>query len=337
MFEGIKWYESCLMSVTKIPFDVFLRTKAAVDTISHNIQQKRDWLNTTFKCFSEQPSSVYSGDSKPHTSQKWKSNASNGAHGQHGHGHGQGHANRYGNNSRVRKSHCVGSARLVERPRIGGPKDANEHSQIKREFTSVMNKMTSANSAKLVCALRTVMKHEYVDVYVPVVWDMMMRSLDHQQCYIEVLRIVECSTQLNDIFDDYVDKQRWLPDANAVPTTEYDEFCDFIKWKKRSVLFVHGMFALEQNDMVDRVRREGLITMILNDVQSMLDMSPQPTCLLHIQTTNALLEQVMSMIVCSPDTHHVLRSLFLRYHSSGLHAYAPMIRFKIQDVVEKLT
>jgi hypothetical protein len=147
----------------------------------------------------------------------------------------------------------------VERTRIGTGSDASSDTCVcpeKREFVSLMNKLVHANKVKLVHKLESIMVKDNNAIYVPIIWDMMLRCADLQTVYIDVVHILrdhsEASvSEFDAIWHDYINMRKWIPEKDIIIENEnYDEFCEFVKWKKRAVATIHAIVLMSQKGII---------------------------------------------------------------------------------------
>ena len=251
-----------------------------------------------------------------------------------------------------------------ERVKIGGVV-ATKEEKVKREFFSLMNKLTHQNKVQViktvtdnhvVCATDPI---EPVDIstFVTIIWDMMLRNKDFQKLYIEILQLFPEDLVLyecNRLWSEYNDLHKWLPpdtiSGSEILNSEYDEFCDFIKWKKRSIASVQGLFMLYVRNMIDQEKEvmQSLATILTQECTNQLSiqenkhLDSMSTC---AQVANALLEQINALIVAVKheksftsldDRSEVISiiSKFSVHHKFLADTYPPSVRFKIYDMCD---
>jgi len=144
----------------------------------------------------------------------------------------------------------------AERVKIGG-KAATTEEKLRKEFFSLMNKLTEGNKEQI---LKNVLAnhvsqdptHEHITVYVNIIWDMMLRNRDIQNLYIETLLKFVGNESIREytyeecqrVYNEYIETHKWLPPEAIIDSgevSEYDEFCDFMKWKKRALAAIFGL------------------------------------------------------------------------------------------------
>jgi hypothetical protein len=320
------------MSVVKIPLDVFMHVRKGLSgQTSSQLLSKAEYLKTTFKCFTEVVP-IHGNGFRSDGNKNFQHSGSNSSHAHH--------RWKNGNNFGKMKKGPVRS----ERVKIGNTGDSS--ALIKREFFSLMNKLTSLNKSKLIQSLSKTMSVEHIDIYVPIIWDMMLRSVDQQPLYIEVINLIRTNESspdpicnFEDIWKEYILNKKWLPEETLVISDEYDEFCDFMKWKKRAVATVHAFFILASESIISANVLQELSHHLIDDLNKHLSDSNVNT-----QVTNAVLEQIGALVehigiskTKNKDKKHanMIRTC-LNNHVKNAQTFAPMIRFKIMDIAENM-
>jgi hypothetical protein len=307
------------MSLLKIPLEVFVNAKqnSLTNSSCSSFHKKAEELVSQYKCFSEP--SVFPP----------------GTNGHNGHS-GQGRCafqNRW--KSRVVRREPVG---LTHRPRIGGDTVAKD-ALVRREFMSLINKLTAANKEHIMKEIKRVHNSEYTYVYVAVLWDMMQRMIDLQYIYIVVFEVLGCTTsECDELWTSYVETKGWLPPKDCVQEQDYDEFCDFIKWKKRAVACVSAFSQLGTHKMLSNGASvlHDMTLHIIQDCEGVLE--KYSSCSSDVQLANALMEQVCMLFKCAKSTRNdqVLAHIrqFAEQYKQKSQSISPMVRFKILDLYD---
>jgi hypothetical protein len=251
-----------------------------------------------------------------------------------------------------------------ERVRIGGVV-ATKEEKVKREFFSLMNKLTHQNKASVfktvteshVACTTDATEPVNIRIFVSIVWDMMLRNKDSQKLYIDVLQLFPeelVLSECNHLWSNYNALRKWLPpetiSGSDIINSEYDEFCDFVKWKKHSIASVQGLFMLYVKNMIDQDAElmQSLATTLTKECSNQLSiqenkqLDSMSTC---AQVASALLEQINALIVVVKheksitslnDRSEVISivSKFSEYHRLLAETYPPSVRFKIYDMCD---
>ena len=111
----------------------------------------------------------------------------------------------------------------------------------RKELLSMMNKLTTTNVDSILKRVSLInVSESHFREYVDVVWDLMQRQPDYQPLYIRVLRSLGTKEQTAVTVCALYDEWNALRDEGTIecPTSsseEYDEFCEYMKWKKRKI------------------------------------------------------------------------------------------------------
>jgi len=333
-----------MCTIPRINIDVFINIRNdPLLVASQSIQNKYNTLIANHKCFSEQVTDnhdKYIG--KSHSvgfNAKWK------------------------NQSFVKKndSSPMQFERLLKRPTIGN------NNSLHRDFMSILNKITNVNEDKMLLKVRDIIKYEYISTYISLIWDMMLRCPDFQYIYINIVNIIRTEYNLlyledfQNIWDTYVLNNKWLPDdktcdslldtnmiKDAQPQSdaniEYDEFCEFVKWKKRANAAINAFMLLKNNNIVEIDIINELTKYIVDDTQKYLDNGVDVEIGIndakYIQITTALLDQILSIIntfkvkKCDESKKYIRN--FIENNIHNLNKMSPSNKFKFIDITEKM-
>lgn len=136
-------------------------------------------------------------------------------------------------------------SKKTERPRIG-ILDNSIESTIRKDFQTILNKLTEANLEKMVRKTRMDFNKEHISVYTDILYDYFKRQPDFQQLYIDILKTIYQILQDEDIIEmnsiwtkhwnSYIDNKTWVLTEELVSQSDdYDIFCEYQKEKKRNI------------------------------------------------------------------------------------------------------
>ena len=145
--------------------------------------------------------------------------------------------------------HCHGGHgnRRAERPRIG-VRELSREDISRKDFIANMNKLSRQNYDSILRLIRTTYNSNFLQNYMDILWEMMLRQPDFQDLHIQVVQHLMnitppdkkalVSGYWSDRCKAYFERKEWTPPeecfATHSPSDEYDEFCDYIKWKKKT-------------------------------------------------------------------------------------------------------
>jgi len=151
-------------------------------------------------------------------------------------------------NHKYTKHNHQSHARRAERPRIG-TRELSREDMSRKDFVANMNKLSRQNYDSILRLIRTTYNSNFLSNYMDIIWDLMIRQNDYQDLHIQVIEHLLQLTPLekkqmvqsywNDKCEEFFEQKKWTPEGEiltALQSThseEYDEFCDYIKWKKR--------------------------------------------------------------------------------------------------------
>lgn len=220
-----------------------------------------------------------------------------------------------------------------EKPRIGEKELSREH-LAKKEFLSIINKLSANNFASLLEQFRKHMRVDFISLYVDMIWDAMMRSPDFQVLYIELLKAIDSVHSvfgdIHRIWDQYVSSQSWLVAVHNTShsSADYDEFCDQVKAKKRAISAVRGWVLLTRHQLCNPSVADELFTKLLDQSQRHIDNAT------YDKNLEALLDEILEFLSTATDGHGAVP--YVQTWSTKCKELPPMIRFKVYDICEKL-
>jgi len=151
---------------------------------------------------------------------------------------------------------------MEQRPRIG-VRELSREDMVCKDILSHLNKLSKTNVESIIRSLRTSFYIDYLQHYISITWDMMYKQPDFQPLFVMVLNNVRAllvsPTSLSE-FDalltnnccTFLDDQGWIPPPSILcHTAEYDDFCDYVKWKKKSQGTLRAVLALMTSHLVE--------------------------------------------------------------------------------------
>jgi hypothetical protein len=176
-------------------------------------------------------------------------------------------SNRFHKNNGDRGGNGNHSNRRAERPRIG-TRELCREDMSRKDFVANMNKLSRQNYDSILRLIRTTYNSNFLSNYMDIVWDLMIRQADYQDLHIQVIEHLLQLTPMekkplvskywNDKCIDFFEHKRWIPEGDIQEALqsnssneEYDEFCDYIKWKKRIGASFQGWIRLMISTMID--------------------------------------------------------------------------------------
>lgn len=130
------------------------------------------------------------------------------------------------------------------KPQIG-PVNPSEEQKVRKEFLGILNKMSAANATALIAKCSDQLRPEFAETYLELFWAAFLRSADYQPFQVQLLRTFDAAfpvlPALQARVEAYAAGHDWWPTVTLPDdAAEYDEFCDYVKWKKRMINTIHA-------------------------------------------------------------------------------------------------
>ena len=134
----------------------------------------------------------------------------------------------------------------------------SEEGQARKEFLPLMNKLSQKNKVSIFNQVSNIIKPTCIMVYIDIIWSICLDSPAYQSLYMEVIDLISAKAigtvdvrgKLRDRLDAFMDNAAFLP-PDDMEKEEYDDFCDYVKWKKRSLALVSMLIMLDKRGLVD--------------------------------------------------------------------------------------
>lgn len=233
-----------------------------------------------------------------------------------------------------RKKHFDAATKAAERPRIG-VKELSIEAITRKEFMSLMNKLTVNNKNTILKSLKNMIRLEYTDLYIEIIWDLMQRASEFRNIYFEVLKIFSTESLIkkwNNLWDAYYVQRSWMPAEHILNDNEdYDEFCDFVKWKKRAIASIHVWIMLYEKGIVAINIIDTLIKEIVNDCTQEFEKVNYNT-----KKSDSLLEQILILVnfTKTEQDDHIIE--LIKKWLPLVDKLKSSSRFKLYDINEHL-
>lgn len=302
----------CDFVVIQLSADQFLSLRSFVS--SHGkLQEKREFLLKTFPCFTSpttlpQPSTFHAKHKRSHRHEQ------------------------KGNRSEKVKIGC----RDLSRENFG-----------RKDFMALMNKMTLANKDTILQSIRNVYRDDCQSIYTEITWSMMQKSPEFHELHLSVLETIrDITTRSSDWQHSWCDigrvflvDKKWIPSETILDSEDYDEFCEFVKWRKYTVAAIKALCMLEDHQWLDVPFRTSASTSIMQSIHDHLqNTNPNVSCI-GDKLTDALIEQLHTIVSLSHQYEALLRctSEWFDSHVANLvPKLRPATRFKMYDLRELL-
>lgn len=207
--------------------------------------------------------------------------------------------------------------------------------QARKEFMALMNKLTTSNKHSIIKQVGSCINVDYINIYIDIIWKICLDCPTYQPLYIELLTTIIGTKMTNmetigSVFMDnltvYITEKQYVPE-HSPKDEEYDDFCDYVKWKKKALAMVSLVVALEQS-------------MYISDAVAMLTEAVLLSCdemltSKQYDKVDPMLEQLISIYNSHTD-ESILN--FVTKWFTKLDEMKPSTKFKFnefQDILER--
>jgi len=300
--------------MSEISLETFIKVRQDCIRALDNIQAKADTLQKAYTCFQE----IIDAHTNVHTKRntdydkKWDKN--------------------------IRKP--ADKNERVERHRIGGRGEISKEDHIKRDFLAFVNRLSDANRKNIQTYFENTFQIDFIDLYIKLLWEAMLRCGEYQAIYIDcfeaIFNLVTNAdkqniflTKIVQLWTKYYNEQKWLPSEELINEEDYDDFCDFVKWKKTSLTYIDGFskFVLKEWLSVS-VYRE-LLSELLKSIDLYLEKTPE-----GCKVTDALIEKISTLIKHIKIDYNEYICQYIDKLNANATNYRPSTRFKIYDLID---
>lgn len=222
-----------------------------------------------------------------------------------------------------------------------GCRDLSRENFGRKDFMALMNKMTSANKDTILQSIRNAYRDDCQNIYTEITWSMMQKSPEFHELHWNVITAIcdvtthkqDWQQSWKDIACAFLSEEKWVPTQTLLESEDYDEFCDFVKWRKGTIAAIRALCMLEDYKWIDHDFRGSLSTAIHGYLQIRL---MESSCI-GDKLTDALIEQLHTIISITNDRQIVERTCewFEEYVPQDvLTRLRPATRFKMYDLRE---
>jgi hypothetical protein len=227
---------------------------------------------------------------------------------------------------------------IPERPdkiKIGNRDLSREH-LAKKEYMSLMNKLSEQNKKQIYNSFRTIIRDECYKLYITMTWEMLLKFPDFQKLYINLIKILYDNMENKQLFinewiviiSEYESMKKWIPTDNILDDNDYDEFCDFQKWKKQSIGAMNCLKLIIANEWVPSITIQNISEKIIESTNYYFNLSNGIGC----KITDALLDQIYVL------TDQIDDKLIVDFINNWLNngSLRASTKFKLLDIKEKV-
>ena len=342
------------VQIILIDSDIFMQFRQTHTAPLDYIQLKADTLQKTFTCFQEVIDSRNGGGTPGNAT------GTNGRNNEVSY-ESKGNNHRWGkNNAFIRSNTLPRVSAKPDKLKIGAcGKEISKEDRMKREFMSFINRLSEGNRKNIPTYFQTNLQVDFIDIYFRLVWEAMLRSENFQHLYIDCFEAIytqaykETDTnvaidgqvitnnnlqqpevfmsKINVLSKTYFDSEKWIPTDELINEQDYDDFCEFVKWKKTSITYIHGFSKFVNKSWLSTSLYEELSEKLITAIKKYLSEIPE-----GCKVTDALLEQLLILVEYTKLDQDKDINLFIKSLNDKCQQYRPSTRFKIYDIKEYL-
>jgi len=213
----------------------------------------------------------------------------------------------------------------------------------RKEFLMYANKLSPQNKSQIIKTFKLHVRQECLDIYVALSWDLMLRAADYQEMYTEFVAITADNATISEkfkgVYEQYINDRYWYPKKELTihdsVTEDYDEFCDFVKWKKRAAAAVKAITVMVKCGWIPSSCIPNVISLIIEDVKNEIESQSSHNAQIGTRTLDALLEQLFILGNLSEKNEYLIANVATIVED--IDKFRPATKFKILDLKEALS
>lgn len=241
---------------------------------------------------------------------------------------------------------CFNEVKWKEAPKVrpkkfGAGLDMTDGSVFKKDLVSYLNKVSTSNLERISSKIVEMFKIEYINLFVTTLWDYFKLQPMFQSVYMQILKDVSATLTpdnvhvMNLIWKDiwYVHRksEHWKISMELIEKSHnYDDFCDYIKQKKRLNATAEGFAMLITEGIVNDDEKYTWVSDVIDWCAS-LDM----TNIVNKSATDSCIEQIREF--CKADYTSVPPYIIEKLIKLNTEPLQKATYFKIKDFIEATT
>lgn len=239
-----------------------------------------------------------------------------------------------------------GQTKVYEAPRVRpekikiGNRDLSRESIARKDFLALMNKLTTDNKTQIQQTLKHVFREDCLETYLQVMWDQMRRAPEFHGLHLDILHTIRALVTTPELWaqkwmllwEEFVATKKWVPSPEILQEEDYDEFCDFVKWRKHTLASLQAWKLLSQHKWIPVPAQDVLVPELCAVCEQELHLLETGN-----KCTDVYLDQLMVFVPqLSPLSREALQSFVDRWFGDDGARLRPSTRFKMLDIREKM-
>lgn len=211
----------------------------------------------------------------------------------------------------------------------------SEEGIVRKDFLAQLNKLTHSNQEKISTTILKTVQSKYLPLYIQMIWEIMLIQHDYQGLYIHLLEqmttALNCQAELlyqcSLLWNQYIQNRGWLLTRHKNQEA-YDDFCDYIKEKKRIMGALKGWTALLHANWVHDVSAMDLMGHLMNSITDYAKEAPSDK-----EQLESLFNQLLEQIELA-QKNEVFSQLLYNEWGQYKENWSPSVKFKWLDIKE---
>lgn len=224
-----------------------------------------------------------------------------------------------------------------ERVRIGN-RVLSKEMIARKEFMMYANKLSVQNKDTIVKSFKGYIRKECIDIYVTMIWDLMLRAPEYQELYMyfisSILDEPLLSSKLKTIYLTYINDRFWYPPKTVDLNEDYDEFCDFVKWKKSAISAIKAWCLIVNKNLLVKNSLNDITEHLITDLEKELSSVIEGE-LIGNRIIDTLLEQLLTLLKIENVKNENVAT-FLKECLSKRESFKSSTKFKLFDIEKVL-
>ena len=344
-YIGVHRASESEMDVFVVPLTAF---RACLDTFqptpNHAFAERAQWLLTTYRCFTDPNAGPPPSRDPVSMGRRRPDDRKRGDRGGDRGGGDRGGGDRGGGGGRLGRHHdqrpprepdrwrpLRGTSPPAVKPRIG-PQELSEEQQARKEFLGILNKLSASNATTLIARCAERVRPEFADAYLDLFWEAFLRSADYQPFQVALLTMFQrhfpVLPALQARIHTYWTNRQWWPTV-TLPNEgadDYNEFCDYVKWKKRILNTLNAWDVLAAHGWALTPTLPAILAEMLADFQATAPESPK--------ILETIAEQILLAVRLLTPRGGISDALTASLLSVSAASFPPAVRFKWYDLQE---
>lgn len=208
--------------------------------------------------------------------------------------------------------------------------DFTDESKCKKEFTSYLNKLTDINKITIYSKIKLFIGNiknndNLISILFDILWNFI--KISSNNIYIDVLYLFDSKIIINNI-NKYWSNYQILPpaelldNANIFNDSNYDLFCDYVKWKKSNLSISRAWCNI--------FKKEGLTTNIIKVISDIINLIEIYINKDHKYIMDLLLDELNIFLDTAPNN-----TIIEKIKSLDINKFESSSKFKILNIIDK--